>query len=95
MTTNEGYKFCIGCVSVNIFNEERKLRTGIVDLNVWPFYTIDSRLGCMKEYHGILKSDLKKESMNKQGFSKDNFFAKLFLEFEEFALPMYYSSRDE
>jgi hypothetical protein len=43
----------IGCVSANLFDEKGTLRTGVKGLNVWPFYEIDNRLGCMKEYYGV------------------------------------------
>jgi len=82
------------------------------ELNIWPFYSIDSRLGCMKEYNGFSKNDsLKKTQSNisKEEFEYQskvyekyvkikgihNYFAQLFLEFESFFLPMYYSSRNE
>lgn len=48
----EGYELTIGCVSMNLFDEKKKFKSGIIDLNIWPFYEIDERLGCMKEYKG-------------------------------------------
>jgi hypothetical protein len=39
-------------VSINLFDENKKFKSGIQSLNVWPFYEIDERLGCMKEYKG-------------------------------------------
>lgn len=60
MHTKEGKTLVIGSVSTNLFNEKGRLRTGINDLNIWPFYDIDSRLGCMKEYNGVDKTESKK-----------------------------------
>jgi len=57
----------------------------MTDLNIWPFYTIDSWLGCMKEYHGMSIED---EIKAKGGINWENLFSKLFIEFEEFILPM-------
>jgi phosphatidylinositol-4,5-bisphosphate 3-kinase len=46
------FELTIGCVSVNLFDEHKKFKSGLQSLNVWPFYEIDERLGCMKEYKG-------------------------------------------
>ena len=45
MTTVENIKIIIGSVSMKLFDEQGKLNSGIRDLNIWPFYSIDSRLG--------------------------------------------------
>jgi len=55
---NEGSKLTIGCVSINLFNEKGVFNSGVRDLNVWPFYEIDERLGCMKEYDGLKREIL-------------------------------------
>jgi hypothetical protein len=38
---------------MNLFDEKGRWRNGKRDLNVWPFYKTDERLGCFKEYNGI------------------------------------------
>jgi hypothetical protein len=43
----------IGCVSMNLFDEKGRFKNGMRELNVWPFYELDERLGCMKEYNGL------------------------------------------
>lgn len=48
-----GKQLTIGCVSMNLFDEKKKFEAGKIDLNLWPFYEIDERLGCMKEYKGL------------------------------------------
>ena len=56
MLTKEGQQLTIGCVSLNLFDEKGRFRNGLRELNVWPFYELDERLGCMKEYNGITVS---------------------------------------
>jgi len=90
MVSKEGYQLTIGCVSVNLFDEKGRFRNGLRELNVWPFYEIDPRLGCMKEYNGFSKKEL--ETMRSQ---IDALFTKLVIEFESFIHPLYYSARDE
>lgn len=82
----------IGCVSMNLFDENKKFKCGIQDLNIWPFYEIDERLGCMKEYKGRRFNP--KENREEIIENIHNEFTKLVLQFEEFICPMYYSSRD-
>jgi|LauGreDrversion4_2_1035121.scaffolds.fasta_scaffold38352_5 hypothetical protein len=56
----ENYTLNIGCVMMNVFSSHgSRFKTGFKDLNVWPFYEIDERLGCMKEYNGLKLSDSK------------------------------------
>jgi len=43
----------IGTVSINLFSKSGKFKSGPKELNIWPFYKIDERLGCMKEYNGL------------------------------------------
>lgn len=50
---NDETELIVGCVSINLFNEKGIFRSGIRDLNVWPFYKTDDSLGCMKEYNGL------------------------------------------
>lgn len=88
MTTMENIKFTIGTVSMNIFDDKGLLNSGIRDLNIWPFYEIDSRLGCMKEYNGYSASSDSKVNYK-------TLFSKLFIEIESFTLPMYYSPRTD
>ena len=46
------FELTIGCVSLNLFDDQKRFQSGIKALNIWPFYEIDERLGCMKEYKG-------------------------------------------
>jgi hypothetical protein len=32
------YELTIGCVSMNLFDEKKKFRSGVQNLNIWPFY---------------------------------------------------------
>jgi len=92
----ENSKMTIGCVSINLFNEKGFFNSGIRDLNVWPFYEIDERLGCMKEYDG-LKGNLKNDPKLAKLLSHNwihLLFTKLVVSFESFICPMMYSSRD-
>lgn len=88
----EAYELTIGCVSMNLFDEKKKFMSGVRDLNIWPFYEIDERLGCMKEYKG--RSYDPKEERDDIIRNIHNEFTKVVLEFESFICPMYYSSRD-
>lgn len=92
MITKEGYALTIGCVSLNLFDEKGRFRNGLRELNVWPFYEIDERLGCMKEYNGMTVQQAQAKDFQKQ---IDSLFTKLIIEFESFICPLYYSSRDE
>jgi len=38
---------------MNLFSGNGRFKSGMKDLNVWPFYEVDERLGCMKEYNGL------------------------------------------
>lgn len=53
LLTKEGQMLTIGCVSMNLFDEKGRFKNGMRELNVWPFYELDERLGCMKEYNGM------------------------------------------
>jgi hypothetical protein len=77
---------------MNLFDEKKRFQSGIQDLNIWPFYEIDERLGCMKEYKGRRYDP--KEDRDAIIANIHNEFTKLVLQFESFIMPMYYSSRD-
>jgi hypothetical protein len=62
----DGKQLTIGCVSMNLFDEKKKFSAGKSDLNLWPFYEIDERLGCMKEYKGLYY-DVKYNYFGKKG----------------------------
>jgi hypothetical protein len=62
---------------MNLFSaNDSRFKSGLKDLNVWPFYEIDERLGCMKEYNGMKHSDSTKvhndHSLLHQFFTKLN-----------------------
>ena len=88
----EAYELTIGCVSINLFDEQKRFQSGVRDLNLWPFYEIDERLGCMKEYKGRYYDP--KEDRDEIIRNIHNEFSKIVIEFESFIYPMYYSSRD-
>ena len=82
----------IGSVSINLFDEKGQFRSGVQDLNIWPFYKIDDRLGCMKEYNGVKSEVSKLKNLSK---TIHQYFSKLVVCFESFICPLVYSSRDE
>jgi hypothetical protein len=86
------YEITIGCVSMNLFDEKKRFKSGVRDLNIWPFYEIDERLGCMKEYNGRFYDPTKNRDEVIRNIH--NYFTKLVLKFESFVCPMNYSSRD-
>jgi hypothetical protein len=53
LLTKEEQTLTIACVSMNLFDERGRFKNGLRELNVWPFYELDERLGCMKEYNGM------------------------------------------
>lgn len=59
---------------------------------MWPFYEIDQRLGCMKEYSGMHLALSKTKDIAKKIHL---FFTKLIVQFDTFICPLVYSSRDE
>lgn len=83
----------IGTVSTNLFNKQGQFQSGRRELNIWPFYQIDERLGCMKEYNGLTTQQAKTVSQNPQLLHL--YFSRLLVYFEVFINPMYYSSRDD
>jgi hypothetical protein len=79
---------------MNLFSaNDSRFKSGLKDLNVWPFYEIDERLGCMKEYNGMKHSDSIK--VHNDHSLLHQFFTKLNLQFETFMFPLVYTSRDE
>lgn len=77
---------------MNLFNEKGRFRNGLKELNLWPFYELDERLGCMKEYNGMLSSLAQNPDIKR---IIESLYSKLIIEFESFICPLYYSSRDE
>ena len=92
LLTKEGSSLTIACVSMNLFDEKGRFRNGMRELNVWPFYELDERLGCMKEYNGLTYEQTQAKDFHR---TIDSLFTKLVVEFESFICPLYYSSRDE
>lgn len=88
----ENAHLTIGSVSINLFDEKGQFRSGIQDLNIWPFYKIDDRLGCMKEYNGVKSNVSKLKNLSN---TIHQYFSKLVVCFESFICPLVYSSRDE
>jgi hypothetical protein len=83
----------IGTVSTNLFSKSGKFKSGTKELNIWPFYKIDERLGCMKEYCGL--SYTQSQVVRQNHAVLPLYFCRLLLQFETFVNPMYYSSRDD
>lgn len=77
---------------MNLFDQNKRFVSGVQDLNLWPFYQNDERLGCMKQYKGM-KLDHKTHTGDIIA-NIHNQFTKLVLEFESFIFPMFYSSRN-
>jgi hypothetical protein len=43
----------IGCTVVDIFDDNGRFRQGRLELNIWPFYKIDSRIASINNYNGV------------------------------------------
>ena len=87
----------IAHISFEIFDCVGKYKSGLNGTNLWPFYQTEPRLSCMNEFwglRGITEIDLPKTEKDKKSFICQN-FARLYVQLESFAFPMYWSLRDE
>lgn len=79
-----GEEQIIGSTTTEAFDENGKLKQGRQELNVWPFYKVDSRIASVNEYYGIpLNSD------------ENPYYCTLIVGFPIFVEDVYWSLRDE
>ncbi|CAI2363182.1 unnamed protein product [Moneuplotes crassus] len=84
----KGIDLYIGSVSFNLFDHTGKFKNSSTEFNVWPFYTHDAQLGCMKEYHGVSAKIFKAKAKK-----REECHSRLFLEFEKFHKNVYHEIR--
>jgi phosphatidylinositol-4,5-bisphosphate 3-kinase len=48
-----GHSFLIGCSCRALFDEFGVLRTGLQEMNIWPFYKVEERLACMQDFFAV------------------------------------------
>ena len=87
---SKGIDLYIGSISFNIFDYNGKLKNSDKGFNVWPFYTHDPQLGCMKEYHGVSS-----KIFQAKRWKRDDWHCKLFLEFQKFPKIVMHSVREK
>lgn len=96
-----GESLVIGCTAKTLFNELGRLRTGLIDLNIWPFYRIEPRLASMEEYWGKTTNPIE-AAINVTAISPgvlENFkafeYSRLFVQFDSYTDPeIKWSQRD-
>jgi phosphatidylinositol-4,5-bisphosphate 3-kinase catalytic subunit alpha/beta/delta len=79
-----GENFLIGSFTKTIFDEKGKLRSGLLGLNLWPFYRIEERLGCMQEFWGTTSDYLTENFKEKNENDVHSKYARIFVQFESF-----------
>lgn len=78
-----GESCVIGCCTKPIFDDERRMLTGVLSLNLWPFYKIEESLSCMQEFWGTC-TDYETSS-----------YSKLYLKFDSYIFQdISWSSKD-
>ncbi|CAD8088033.1 unnamed protein product [Paramecium primaurelia] len=99
-----GQQQIIGCTTMYIFYEERKFRSSINQLNIWPFYKIDPRLLCMGQYWGWVKQQNQQLIVSQQNNKNQIYissqlvnksYGRLLIQLDQFNQTMKWSLRDE
>ena len=89
LETKVGITMTLGCVCFNVFDQKGKLKNKDKGFNVWPFYSHDARLGCMKEYGGVSSKVFK--ILDKK---RKKCHAKMYLKFHQFCAPIMHANRN-
>jgi len=83
---HSGETALLGCAIKTLFDERGVMRTGLIALNIWPFYRVEDRLACMEEYHGISTEITGPRPSNV--LKKNNLeYARIYVQFEKFITP--------
>lgn len=80
---HSGETCILGCAVKTLFDECGILRTGLIALNIWPFYRIEDRLACMEEFHGISSEYVgpRPTAAIKQNILE---YARIYIQFDKF-----------
>lgn len=84
-----GHSFLIGSCTRTIFDEFGELRTGIQEMQIWPFYRVEARLSCMQDFWGL-------QTDHYENFSKEKLeYCRIYIQFELFQSdPVTWSLKD-
>ena len=74
----------IGSCVKAIFDEKGVLTTGLLSLNLWPFYKVEERLACMQEFWGVSTDYLTGRGNPKKGENSSIEYARIFVQFESY-----------
>jgi len=88
-----GEQFIIASVSHAIFDFYGRMKDGLVHLNLWPFYKIDSKFVSAGEFWFLREKVLFPKPDETDRF-KAKQYARLVLQFDTFNLPVFWSLRD-
>lgn len=85
-------KIVIGCTAKTLFDDKGYLRSGLVGLQIWPFYRLEPRLACMQEFYGSTLDNSMSASIDKytniapsqfhEEFSQE--YGRIYIEFESY-----------
>ena len=85
--SSKGEERIIASATFLVFDCEGNFQEGKHALKIWPFYRVDERLGCMKQYRGYPELKSKKVA--------SRIFPELVIQCERFAHKMVWYPRDE
>jgi len=90
MISQKGEHKIIGCSYLHLFDIFGKMKTNLIELNLWPFCKADPDLVCTEEFWGL--SDTPNNRRNFLSMKSES-FARLVIQLENFALPVFWSLR--
>ena len=80
-----GESLTIGSAYMNLFNSNGELVQGEVEVSLWPFYSVDTKIVCNNDYNGYIKCDLQERTeINKEVDRKSQ---NNFMNFDIFKSP--------
>lgn len=86
--SEDGQSLIIGATVLKLYNDRSRFRAGLQELNLWPFHKIENEFTCIGEYYGLV------DKSQEENVSKMKEYARLYVQHDEFGLPMFYSLRD-
>ena len=95
--SKQGDSFLLGSVVKPVFNEYGSCITGKTSLNLWPFYKVEQRIGCMQEFWGK-NSGYTERSDSDPLIPSQNYleYAKIYLEFDSYSMEKFtWSLKDD
>lgn len=65
-----GHSYLIGSCTRTLFDEFGELKTGIQEMQIWPFYRVEERLACMQDFWGMQTDHYEQLSKSKLEYSR-------------------------